>query len=267
MPSSKPHWSPEADFSSCPFFIRRMDTVGYSKPAEAPVAHLPLISFIYVTSGEVLVDVDGTPFLCQAGHILLIPQQQPFAIRYYRSAIGYTGGFAPSFLPDAKPLRYLSAPLHQGFWFDEGAFVAELFNMLATSFEKGDRLFVEKGLDLLLSRIKPDHPAAIPAAVSAFLESVFDPNRLPGTIASYADEAGISENYLSRLVKQSTGRSVGAWIDIVRIQRAKRLLSSTSLSIIDIATSVGVEDQSYFSRLFKKETGVTPSDFRKMMQG
>ena len=184
MPSSKPHWSPEADFSSCPFFIRRMDTVGYSKPAEAPVAHLPLISFIYVTSGEVLVDVDGTPFLCQTGHILLIPQQQPFAIRYYRSAIGYTGGFAPSFLPDAKPLRYLSAPLHQGFWFDEGAFVAELFNMLATSFEKGDRLFVEKGLDLLLSRIKPDHPAAIPAAVSAFLESVFDPNRLPGTIAS-----------------------------------------------------------------------------------
>ncbi|MBR4525050.1 MAG: helix-turn-helix domain-containing protein [Bacteroidales bacterium] len=267
MPSSKPHWSPDADFSSCPFFIRRMDTVGYSKPAEAPAAQLPLISFIYVSSGEVLVDVDGSPFLCQPGHLLLIPQQQAFAIRYYRSAIGYTGGFAPSFLPDSKPLRYLSAPLHQGFWFDEGAFMAELFSMLTNSFEKGDRVFLEKGLDLLMSRIQPNLPATIPSAVSTFLESVFDPARTPETIAVYADEAGISENYLSRLVKQSTGRSVGAWIDIVRIQRAKRMLSSTSLSIIDIAASVGVEDQSYFSRLFKKETGVTPSAFRKKMQG
>ena len=244
-----------------------MDTVGFIKPAEAPVAQLPLVGFIFVTSGEVLLDVDGTPFLCQPGQILLIPQQHPFAIRYYRSAIGYTGGFAPSFLPDSKLLRYLSAPVHQGFWFDEGAFMAELFNMLATSFEKGDNVFVEKGLDLLLSRIKPNHPASLPAVVCSFLESVFNPYRIPGTIAIYAEEAGISENYLSRLVKQSTGRSVGAWIDIVRIQRAKRLLSSTNLSIIDIAASVGVEDQSYFSRLFKKETGITPSAFRKKMQG
>ncbi len=244
-----------------------MDTVGYIKPPEAPVAQLPLVGFIYVTSGEVLVDVDGTPFLCQPGQILLIPQQHPFAIRYYRNAMGYTGGFAPSFLPDSKPLRFLSVPLHQGFWFDEGAFMAELFNMLANSFEKGDNVFVEKGLDLLLSRLKPNLPAVIPVAVSSFLESVFSPDRMPGTLADYAREAGISENYLSRLVKQSTGRSVGAWIDIVRIQRAKRLLSSTQLSMIDIAASVGVEDQSYFSRLFKKGTGMTPSLFRKKMQG
>ena len=262
-----PHWSPEADFSSCPFFIRRMDTVGYSKPAEAPAAQLPLVGFIYVTAGEVLVDVDGTPFLCQPGHILLIPQQHPFAIRYYRNAVGYTGGFALSFVTDTKPLHYLSTPLHQGFWFDEGAFMAELFNMLADSFEKGDTVFMEKGLDLLLSRVKPNLPAFIPAPVSVFLESVFTPGRMPGSIAAYADQAGISENYLSRLVKQSTGRSVGAWIDIVRIQRAKRMLSSTTLSIIDIAASVGVEDQSYFSRLFKRETGMTPSAFRKKMQG
>ena len=221
----------------------------------------------YVASGEVLVEADGAPFLCQSGQILLIPQLSPFAIRYYKNVVGYSGGFSLSILPDANTLRFLAGPLHQGFWFDEGTFMAELFNMLASSFEKGDSVFVEKGLDLLLSRIKPNLPAAIPAAVSSFLESVFDPDRMPGTIAFYAEQAGISENYLSRLVKQSTGRSVGAWIDIVRIQRAKRLLSSTDLPVIDIAVSVGVEDQSYFSRLFRKETGITPSAFRKKMQG
>ena len=35
MPSYKPHWSPDADYSSCPFFIRRMDTVGFIKPADS----------------------------------------------------------------------------------------------------------------------------------------------------------------------------------------------------------------------------------------
>lgn len=244
-----------------------MDTTGYIKPAGAPMARLPLTGFIYITSGEVLADVEGTPYLCQPGQILLIPQHCPFAIRYYRDAVGYTGGFVPSILPDTKPLRYLSAPIHQGFWFDEGAFVNELFNMLALAFEKGDRNFVEKGLDLLLSRIRPNLPEAIPAAVSSFLESVFAPDRMPGTIATYADAAGISENYLSRLVKKSTGRSVGAWIDIVRIQRAKHLLATSALSVIDVAAAVGIEDQSYFSRLFKKETGMTPSSFRKQMQG
>lgn len=255
------------DFSSIPFFIRRMDTTSYVRPLEVPEAHIPLIGFIYVASGEVLIEVDSMPFLCQPGQILLIPQQSHFAIRFYQDAIGYTGGFAPSILSDTRPLRYLSAPLHQGFWFDEGAFMSELFNMMANSFEKGDQLFVEKGLDLLLSRIKPAREASFPASVSQFLESVFNPGKMPGTIASYASEIGISENYLSRLVKKHTGRSVGAWIDIVRIQRAKRLLSDTSHPIIDIAAAVGIDDQSYFSRLFKKETGLTPSVFRKKMQG
>lgn len=267
MESVRPPWSPDADYSHIPFFIRRMDTSGYIKPAEAPAARLPIIGFIYVTSGEVLVDVDGTSYLCQPGQILLIPQQSAFTIRFYRDAIGFTGGFSPSIISDTRSLKYLSSPLHQGFWFEEGAFMGMLFDMLATSFEKGDRVFIEKGMDLFLSRLKPDHRASVPPAVNHFLDSVFDPDKLPGSISGYADEIGISENYLSRLVKQSTGRTVMAWVDIVRIQRAKKLLAMTSLSIIDIAASIGMDDQSYFSRLFKKETGVTPSAFRKMMQG
>ena len=263
----KAHWSPEADFTSIQFFIRRMDTSGYVWSAEVPEAHLPLIGFIYVASGEVLVEVEGTPFLCQPGQILLIPLQTPFSIKYYRNAVGFTGGFAPELLSGSKPLRFLPAPLHQGFWFDEGVFIGELFNMLERSFRKGDNVFLEKGLDLLLSRIKPTRQSALPAAVSQFLESVFHPGKIPGTIDTYASDTGISGNYLSRLVKKSTGRSVGAWIDIVRIQRAKRLLSETRLPIIDIAATTGIEDQSYFSRIFKKETGLTPSAFRKKMQG
>ena len=83
-----PHGSSEKDLSSRRFFIRRMDTSGYVKPAEVPVSRFPLIAFIYVTSGEVLVESEGTPFLCQAGHLLLFPPMCPFATRYYRDAVG-----------------------------------------------------------------------------------------------------------------------------------------------------------------------------------
>ena len=257
----------EADIPALPFLIRRMDTSGYVKPSDPLGDRLPFIGFVYVISGEVLMEVDGTPFLCQPGQLLLIPPQTPFVTRYYRDAVGYTGGFAPSLLADTQAVRFLPAPVHQGFWFDEGAFMGELFNMLAISYEKGDGAFLEKGLDLLLSRVRPTPDPAFPAAVTRFLEAVFNPGQLPLTIASYAEAAGISGNYLSRLVKKCTGRSVGAWIDIVRIQRAKRLLTSTTLPIIDIAAAVGVDDQSYFSRLFRKATGMTPSAFRKAMQG
>lgn len=263
----KAHWSPDADYSGTSFYIRRMNTSGSVKAAEVPVARLPLLGFLYITAGEALVDVEGKAFLCQAGQALLIPPQVPFSIRYYKDAIGFSGGFSPSIMSDASSLRFLTKPIHQGFWFEEAAFMGMLFGMLESAFEREDTVFIEKGLDLFLSRIKPGTSTVLHPAVNCFLESVFKPEKQTFTIADYAEEAGVSQNYLSRLVKDLTGRSVGDWIDIVRVQRSKQLLASTTLPIIDVAASIGIEDQSYFSRLFKKLTGLTPSGFRKRMQG
>lgn len=264
---SKPHWAPGNDYAACRFFIRRLNAAGNGNPAEVPVARLPLIGFIYVTTGEVLIEADGFPFLCQPGHALIIPAECPFTVSYTNEASGYSGGFAPSVLTDVRAIRFLTQPVHQAFWFDEGVFMGELFNMLMNSYENADDLFIEKGLDLFLSRIKSGQSFTIPAVVNGFLESVFNPGQEIKTLAAYANAAGISENYLSRQVKQHTGRSVGAWINIVRVIRAKRLLADTSVPIIDVAAKVGLEDQSYFSRFFKRETGQTPTEFRKAMQG
>ena len=263
---TRPHWKSDINLAASRFYIRRMGSTNHAGTVEVPVARLPLIGFIYVTQGEVLVEADGNPFLCQTGHVLIIPAECPFSIRYYRDATGYTGAFSTSLLTDTKPLRFLTQPVHQAFWFDEGVFMGELFNMLQESFDKGDDLFIEKAMDLFLSRIKAGKTLAVSDIVNRFLESVFSPDKPIGNIASYAAAAGISENYLSRQVKQFTGRSVGDWIDAVRIVRAKRLLAATSTPIIDIAAAVGLEDQSYFARFFKRETGLTPTGFRKAMQ-
>jgi hypothetical protein len=148
-----PHWSKDADYSRVPFFIRRMNTRGRITVSEVPSASLPLVGFLYLTEGEVLAEVDGIQFLCESGHLLLIPEGRPFAIRYYADAIGYTGGFRSDLLSRPEVVLPWIEPVQQAFWFDEAVFVGELFNMLALS-SKGDVDFLAKGIDLLVSRVR-----------------------------------------------------------------------------------------------------------------
>lgn len=262
-----PYWHPDADYSDCPFFIREMDTRGEVKAAQVPEASLPIIGFLFLLDGEALVEAGGASYVLSAGHLLLIPQHYAFAIHFYADAVGYSGGFSPAVVPDAGVVRTLREPVHQAFWFDEGSFVGELFRMLRLSWEKGDRIFIEKGLDLLLSRIGGCRAPSLPPLVSAFIDGLFRPGSIPADIPAYASQLHISGNYLSRIVKNATGRSVGNWIDIARISIAKRLLRETDLPVIDIAARAGLDDQSYFARFFRRQTGYSPSAFRKMMQG
>ena len=263
----QPHWSRESDYSRTPFFIRRMNTQGRVTVPEVPSAALPLVGFLYLTDGEVLAEVDGVQFLCGTGHLLLIPEGRPFSIRYYADAVGYTGGFRADLLSRPEQVLQWLEPVQQAFWFDEAAFVGELFNMLAISFERGDAAFVSQGLELLVSRVRTQPTDRLPRMVSVFLESVFSTSRPPQGLAFYAAEVFVSPGHLNRVVKKTTGKSVGAWIDIARLGMAKRLLRDTEMPVAEIAVAVGLEDPSYFSRFFKRCAGLTPLAFRKKMHG
>lgn len=72
----------------------------------------------------------------------------------------------------------------------------------------------------------------------------------------------LNPSYLSMLFKQVIGRSFKEHLNKVRVNEAKRLLVNTNYSIIDIAVACGFTNQSYFTKVFKKETGMTPKQFR-----
>lgn len=72
----------------------------------------------------------------------------------------------------------------------------------------------------------------------------------------------ISEAYLSRLFRQSFALTVTAYLHQTRINHAKQLLKTTTASVSSIALNVGYTDLNYFSRIFKNQTGLTPSAFR-----
>lgn len=84
----------------------------------------------------------------------------------------------------------------------------------------------------------------------------------PLTLDETAQHVHLNPAYFSTLFKQSTGSSFKEYLNMVRIEESKRLLANTDHSIIDIALATGFEDQSYFSKVFKKYTGLTPRQYR-----
>lgn len=84
-------------------------------------------------------------------------------------------------------------------------------------------------------------------------------------VAHFAAMLNISPNHLNKTIKLITLKSPSVWIRETLINEAKVLLFQTDLSIQEIALDLGIEDQSYFARLFKKQEGITPLDFRKMI--
>ena len=83
------------------------------------------------------------------------------------------------------------------------------------------------------------------------------------TLDSMAGMLQASPVYLSRLFKQELGTSFGTYLTQIRIRKAAQLLHATDLSINEVAERTGYETQHYFSTSFKKQTGVSPLQFRK----
>lgn len=80
-------------------------------------------------------------------------------------------------------------------------------------------------------------------------------------VASLCD---ISPSYFSKLFKKVMGKNIINYINEIRIEQGRHLLLTTNKSIGSIAFDVGFEDSGYFIKVFKSETGVTPSAYREM---
>ena len=83
------------------------------------------------------------------------------------------------------------------------------------------------------------------------------------SLCELAEKVGVRESYLSARFKEEMGCSFGCWLREKRLERAKQLLERENLSIAQVAEQVGILDVSYFIRIFRKETGVTPGQYRK----
>lgn len=84
---------------------------------------------------------------------------------------------------------------------------------------------------------------------------------LPG-VKKFAEQLNLSSNYLSDLLQKFTGKTTQEHIHLQLIDKAKTLLWSTSMSVSEIAYTLGFENPPHFTRLFKQKTGYSPTKFR-----
>jgi two-component system response regulator YesN len=84
------------------------------------------------------------------------------------------------------------------------------------------------------------------------------------TLEEVAEKFAISPYYLSKLFSQQCGITFIDYLTDLRMEEAKRLLTETQKGLKEIASEVGYANPNYFSRVFKKKTGVTPSEYKKV---
>ncbi|MEG0286830.1 MAG: DNA-binding response regulator [Vagococcus sp.] len=83
------------------------------------------------------------------------------------------------------------------------------------------------------------------------------------SLDTLANFSHMHRNYVSRLFKEATGMSFTEYLTFYRIEQGKKCLVSTDDSISLVSEDVGYADPAYFSRIFKKETGYTPNQYRQ----
>lgn len=83
------------------------------------------------------------------------------------------------------------------------------------------------------------------------------------TLEDTAAYVYLSPAYFSRVFKEEIGDNFNIYVNRIRVDAAKKLLLNEKVALVDISTMVGFEGQSYFSKVFKKMTGVTPGKYRE----
>lgn len=118
---------------------------------------------------------------------------------------------------------------------------------------------IKNRLISVISKHKEDEKSFIIAQAQKYIKKFF---REEFTLTDLAEKLNVSAGYLSTLFKEIVGISFIEYITKLRIEEAKNLLGGSNVKIYEVSEMVGYNNPYYFSRVFKKSTGKTPSEYR-----
>jgi AraC-like DNA-binding protein len=262
--------------NAMPFAIGTFDTIGPMSRADFPHRHT-FYEIVHVTAGTGAHVVDLSRWELRPPHLCVIA---PGQVHHWEGAKGLEGSvvlFTEDFLLDHPGDRELLRRLAERPWrdLDEQTHerTAHLIADLDDEYRRGAAGFatvLRALLHILVVRTArlrepaPPPPLTRPGAVAEeFLRLVARNEPALWSAAACADRIGVSGGYLAEAVKAATGRTPGRLIREARTHEAKRLLARTDLTVRQVADRVGFTDPAYFCRFFRRETGVSPGDFRR----
>ena len=231
---------------------------------------------LYVASGKAVFYFNGEPKEVAAGHMVLFQPKQEQHYEYFAVDrpevywVHFTGS-------DVKNiLRHYDIPLDRYVIYSgSSATYAYLFKEMIhelqtcrTGYEELLEMYLRQ-IFLLIQRSWEERKPN----VSSYLQEEIDYARKyfnehyneDISIEEYAQSRGMSVSWFLRNFKQMTMKSPMQYILTIRINNAVSLLETTDYNVTEISTIVGYENPLYFSRIFKKQKGVSPSDYRKSL--
>ena len=225
----------------------------------------------YVVSGQGRYESGGSSFALSAGEVFLVRPDVPV---YYCADredpweycwVGFSGPLAPLLLAQTPftPRRSVLRPaageaLRQS--------LLEIYQARGTDYPSAVRMagYLQAALGLLMESGSAGQGEATLASYARQGADFLQRNYFRSTgVEEAAREAGVSRSYLYRAFRTEFGCAPSVYLTRCRIQRAKQLLRHSTLPVGAVAASVGFEDPFYFSRTFRRETGMTPSAYRK----
>lgn len=145
---------------------------------------------------------------------------------------------------------------------DSGRFYDEEVHRLLEKADDSPRDLL-RWLEWMLRRLSEEDPEVKNSAVLQIQKYIREHIAEDLNRENLASVTFLSVDYISHLFTQQTGQCLSDYIISERIEKAKQLLKTTNMPVARVAIGVGYNNISYFSRLFKRETGMTPQKYRK----
>ena len=235
----------------------------FSTPADSiPPHQIAYYDLTLVLSGALTYLIDGRETVLQSGDAILIP---PGSVRDRRAAEGETDYISFNFTsayPFALPL-HIDDALHSDALFLLSAFDKINGRSYLDHKEENEHLLA----CLLLVLENRGKARGIHPLVRTIMKYVHSHLGERITLEDIGRETFFSPIYCDTLFKKETGHSIIDYVIEKRIDEAKRMLLEGSVPLSDIAEYLGFHDYNYFSRVFKKRSGYTPSAYRRLMLG
>ncbi|OXE99974.1 AraC-like DNA-binding protein [Flavobacterium araucananum] len=265
------------------FFCLKMEDINQLLIPVPPSKHFSH-TFLFLTSGTQSLKIGFEEYTYISNEIMIVPAEQIFSIEQINNELT---GFICQFDPDILVGKYGNTELLNDFDFlkvggnpkislseTNSPFIFNLFNRLQAEYVQSDitnfdivqsylmALFCEMNKNNIKT---PKSGTASAVLASRFKKLIFANIKTNHQVNYYASLLNVTPNHLNKSVKSATGKTATKWIDDAILLEAKYLLFQTTLSINEIAMQVGHEDHSYFSRFFKKQEGITPIQYRKLI--
>lgn len=147
----------------------------------------------------------------------------------------------------------------------EENFLAEMEEKFwyCTSAQETAKLLIDKIYDMVL-QINRENAVREAKPITEAKKYIQDNYLRELKLEDVSSAVGFNAAYFSTLFRKETGQTFTNYLTDLRIRKAKELLCEKDVSVSDVAELVGYKDLKYFSRLFKKVTGISPSDYKKL---